>query len=126
MVTDQVECLYGGQSVPIEISVDALPFDDITVSLESVDLIVVGDEAFDPSAGIVLGEDSSVTLSKDNPRNFLTFTCDEAFAGYELAYSLAGTNADSFSISEETLTVGGREESTALEEYTVTLTVDDD
>merc|ERR1712232_1548999 len=94
-VSSAVNCALGGRSVPIMVSLSALPHTGIEVSLTTVTL--AEDAETDPSAGIT--PDSTVlTLTADNASGALGFACaaDAETLGNTLNYVLAGTDASSF------------------------------
>jgi hypothetical protein len=120
-VMSAVNCALGGRSVPIMVSLSALPHTGIEVSLAAV--TVADDAETNPSAGIT-ADSTVLTLTADNDSGVLGFACaaDAETLGNTLNYVLAGTDAASFSLSSATVTVTGVEALAAVSNPDLTIT----
>lgn len=86
-----VTCSLGGSSVPIQVTVDALPFADVKVSLTTS--IASDEKKTDNSVGITPNAGETATITVNNPTGILGFKCAATVTGKELKYVLAGTDA---------------------------------
>lgn len=89
-----VTCAVGGTSIPMVISVDQAPFNDVSVSMGATPLADdAAEDAADPSAGLTAPE--AVAFDKDTMSGMMTVGCAadmEVGATATLDYAIAGTD----------------------------------
>lgn len=98
-----ITCSLGGSSVPIVVTADAVPFNDIKVSL----IVSVADDTkkTPKSEGITPNPGEVVTLKEGADDGLLGFKCAATVKGTELKYKLDGTDKAQFSLANAAVTV---------------------
>jgi hypothetical protein len=98
------QCARGGISLPMPVSVDNAPFNDITIGLER---LAAADDGTSDSDGLTPPE-LPVTLDKDNRGHLLVVACADNMVVSDTAtldWVLGGTDEDNFVLENTLLTV---------------------
>lgn len=103
-VPDAVTCSLGGSSVPIMVSVSAIPFADIKVSVIKDETKDAKGVVTDNSKGITPGT-TAATIKLGTLEGVLGFTCNATVAGKVVKYKLDGTDKAQFALSAASATV---------------------
>lgn len=92
-------CTLNGTSVPIKVTVSALPFGDITITLKVTTYNASVAKPVNPSQGITptSGEDT-IAFSTAVNAGFMMFACNTTIAASPatLSYSLSGTDVKNY------------------------------
>lgn len=127
-VAATVDCAVGGSSLPVEVSVELAPFNDVTVTLTASEAVTdeeTGEVTPSVSEGLTAPEDV-VTLDVYNTEQLLTVACADTMEVSETAtldWTLGGTDVANFELSSALLTVTAVEAVVLSEdeEYVVTV-----
>lgn len=101
MIQPTVECLAGGNSVPIRFKLPYSPYDSLTVGIS-----LVSDNEL--KEGINLFSDDTINfLAQDNTlESFLQIYCDQTFVqSRQISILLSGTNAESYEFLDKRTTI---------------------
>lgn len=93
-VADAITCSLSGSSVPIIVTVSAVPFADVKVSL--IKSIADDTDKTDNSVGITPNAGELVTLKVGAETGVLGFKCGATVTGTELKYKIEGTDVAQF------------------------------
>lgn len=93
-VADAITCSLSGSSVPIIVTVSAVPFADVKVSL--IKSIADDTDKTDNSVGITPNQGEVVTLKVGAETGVLGFKCGATVTGTELKYKIEGTDVAQF------------------------------
>lgn len=104
-VPAKISCSFGGSSVPMLITSNVIPFNDVKVSLEAV---IGTDEAkTSSSVGLTPKAGESVTLKLGSTKGYLGFGCgaEKTTTGTKLKYKLEGTDLKQFAVDNAEVAV---------------------
>jgi hypothetical protein len=126
-VPDPVKCTYGGNSVPMMVSISNKPFTDVTVTLKMDELASGADATTEvpKSVGIALGLEKSKTFTKESTSGVLSFACgpEKTTTATMLKVELTGTDKASFT-APTSITVSPTKAGQKVENPPLTLTTE--